>query len=184
MIVGALELVEVTAGITETSRVPGTALHRADAPPASPERRRPTTPPAGRSAADNLRVQLRRFSADCRLAKQSRIKRACICHGIPLSFFALRGMTSSHVSATRPGRPRAGDSANRVTAARIRSIIRVAARGLSAAIRSRISLSRRKSGEHIRGDAGVTAAATAGDTVPPLGSRTELRLRRAPPALP
>lgn len=60
------------------------------------------------------------------------------------TIYGVRGMTSSRVPGTRPGRPRPGDAAKRVTAARIRSIMRSAAVGFSAAMRSRISSSRRK----------------------------------------
>ena len=65
--------------------------------------------------------------------------------------YGVRGMTSSRVPATRPGRPRPGDAAKRVTAARIRSIMPLAAVGLFAATCSQMSSSGQNSGEHIRG---------------------------------
>ena len=60
------------------------------------------------------------------------------------TMYGVPAMTSSRVSSTRPGRPIAGEVAKRRTAVRIRSMTRVAADGLSKAMRSRISSSRRR----------------------------------------
>src|SRR5580704_11939562 len=85
--------------------------------------------------------------------------------------YGVLGITSSRVSATRPGRPMAGGAAKRSTAVRMRSIMHAAAAGLSA--------SRRKYLAEYWRRRGVTAAATAAYTAPRPLPRTALRRHRA-----